>query len=323
MEEPRKFEPTSEYKLALCDIWLYEKRNEQPFLPEYLKARLRELIEVLISISEEPLPIEPNSLGADELMKSDLFINRGKVYSYKSVKPYNLKDLLLMLDDGLFLVAVKLRQAKYWSEEQLRYYIYEYINIDDDKSEETAVFVDNLVNRYCEILPINVLNFVSDAIEWRKQHGTQKQHNEICEYFDSVAEENKKEFEVKPIPEESHFSNKGRIKLPLIELELFGENVIDKHYNWNLSSEHKKGSPSIIPYLAYFIHKLDEYGYFILKGKNSKMASVFSDRYNLTEKEEKSLTNALKVTKLEAIGKQVKSDIELCFNRIGKKHLIV
>lgn len=323
MEKPSEFEPTSEYKLALCDIWLYEKRDEQPFVPEYLKARLRELIEVLISISEEPLPIEPNSLGADELIKSDLFIKKGKVYSYKSVTPYSLDNLLLMLDDGLFLVAVKLRQAKYWSEEQLRHYIYEYINIDDENSEGTAVFADNLINRYCEILPSNVLNFVSDAIEWRKQHGTQKQHDEICEYFDSVAEENKKEFEVKSVSEESHLSNKGRIKLPLIESELFGENIIDKQYNWKLSSEHKKGSPSIIPYLSYFIHKLDEYGYFNLKGKNSKMASFFSHRYNLTEKEEKSLTNALKVTKLEAIGKQVKLDIDLCLDRIGKKHLIV
>ena len=323
MTKPKEFKPTSEYKLALCDIWLFEKGEGEPILPDYFKVRLKNLLEKLIPEPDEALPIASSSVKSTTFFDSEFFISEDKVYSYKSVRSYGLDELLLMQDDGVFLAALKLRQAKYWSDEKLRYYIYEYINIDNEDNDDAMVFIDDLVMRYSLILPDNVRDFTSGAIEWRKQHGTQKQHDEICEYFYRVAEENKKEFEVKPIPEESHFSKKGKIKLPLIEVELFEDGIIDKQYNWMLKSAHKKGTPSIIPYLALFVHKLDEYGYFKQQRKNSKMASLFSQRYNLSENEEKSLVNALKPNKLESIGKQVKMDIELCFDRINKKHLIV
>tara|TARA_Y100001954_G_C15783757_1_gene591333 strand:+ start:913 stop:1875 length:963 start_codon:yes stop_codon:yes gene_type:complete len=320
MTGKQQYRPTSENKVALCDIWLFEKREEEPRLPEYLKDRLKALLQTLITISDDSLPIEPSSLKSSEFFESDFFVSSEQVYSYKSVKSFGLEDLLLMLDDGVFLAALKLRQAKDWTEEQLDKYIYGFLNIDN---MEASVFIDNIINRYGLILPENVFNYVSQAIEWRKRHGSQEEFNSVVEHFEKVSMDNSMVFKPKKVPKDSHFSKKAEFKLPLIEGELFSDNFIDEDYNWKLKSAHKKGTPSIIPYLALFVHKLDEYGYFKQRRKNSKMASLFSQRYNLSEKEEISLVNALKANKLASIGKQVKVDIELCFDRINHKHRIV
>ncbi len=105
MTGKQQYRPTSENKVALCDIWLFEKREEEPRLPEYLKDRLKALLQTLITISDDSLPIEPSSLKSSEFFESDFFVSSEQVYSYKSVKSFGLEDLLLMLDDGVFLAA--------------------------------------------------------------------------------------------------------------------------------------------------------------------------------------------------------------------------